>query len=165
MHILGGRIGGAKQLNIDCINKSSLGESIISSLSEKYVPWHVGGTSYMYGIPLYSPRTEIRPWFDFRHQNGHAGTFRGPFEGNATIRTFCMGRGTIFELGAPFSCFLHVRLAYKKQLPAPRGILGVRELTWGRPGRHTWSSVVSYPPQNAETPGRNPNNILYVGKW
>ena len=50
---------------------------------------------------------------------------------------FCMGRGTIFELGSPKKRSLHVKLAYKNQIRAPKGVLGVRELTWERPGRHT----------------------------
>ena len=56
---------------------------------------------------------------------------------------FCMGRGPIFEFVAAVSCFLHVWHAYKNTIRAPKGVLGVRESTWERPGRQTWSVVAA----------------------
>ena len=52
---------------------------------------------------------------------------------------FCMGRGPILELGAPFSRSFDVWTAYKNPIFAPGGVLGVQESTWERPGRQTWS--------------------------
>ena len=48
-----------------------------------------------------------------------------------------MGGDTVFELNAAVSCLLDDGLAYKNPITAPRGVLGVRESTWERPGRQT----------------------------